>query len=170
MSFFNMDDEKIKIRIRLMLIDFFTEKGVDRSLIDYVLEKHEENPINAFNELSELASEPVFIYPEIKEFYEFKKQVEATVASRTLDLHGFNVQGARQLFMRLIENLDRSRPNQLKLCVGVGHNSVEGPKLKPTIEKICEDYGLPAPQEHPSNQGYIILNLPPIISEQTQDL
>lgn len=81
------------------------------------------------------------------------------------NLHGFTADGARQLIMRVLMNLDRSRPYAIKFNIGKGLHSQGGVhKLQAVLFDVCHALNFDDPEQSSVNQGHYILSLPALPS------
>lgn len=80
------------------------------------------------------------------------------VAGDTIDLHGQYVEEAEAILEQRIRYAKQTGQTHLHVIVGKGNHSLDHiQKIKPAVEKICQEMGLQEHTEH--NEGRIFIDL-----------
>jgi len=80
------------------------------------------------------------------------------VPSDTIDLHGQYVEEAEKILKKRIEEARRQNQNHLHVIVGKGNHSTDHiQKIKPAVERLCDEMGIAHRVEH--NEGRLYLDL-----------
>lgn len=95
---------------------------------------------------------------QASEFIFRENNAEGRVASDTIDLHGQFVEEAEDILEQRIKYAQSTGQTHLHVIVGKGiHSPHHIQKIKPRVEKVCEELGLQYRTE--SNEGRIYINL-----------
>lgn len=73
--------------------------------------------------------------------------------SNVVDLHRLQVKEAEKLLLRRMNQAKAEGEELMIVIVGKGNHSLEGAKIKPAVEKLCQDRDLRCPKDE--NQGRI---------------
>jgi Smr domain len=95
---------------------------------------------------------------QASEFIFRENNAEGRVASDTIDLHGQFVEEAEDILEERIKYARSTGQTHLHVIVGRGNHSPQHiQKIKPRIEKVCQELGLQYTTE--ANEGRIYVNL-----------
>ena len=95
---------------------------------------------------------------QASEFIFRENNAEGRVASDTIDLHGQYVEEAEDILEERIKYAQSTGQNHLHVIVGKGNHSPHHiQKLKPRVEKVCQELSLQYQAE--ANEGRIYINL-----------
>jgi Smr domain len=95
---------------------------------------------------------------QASEFIFRENNAESRVASDTIDLHGQFVEEAEDILEQRIRYAQSTGQNHLHVIVGKGNHSPHHiQKIKPRVEKVCQELGLQYQTE--ANEGRMYINL-----------
>ncbi len=95
---------------------------------------------------------------QASDFIFLENNAEGRVASDTIDLHGQFVEEAEDILEKRIKYAQSTGQTHLHVIVGKGnHSSHHIQKIKPRVEKVCQELGLQYQTE--ANEGRIYINL-----------
>jgi Smr domain len=95
---------------------------------------------------------------QASEFIFRENNAEGRVAADTIDLHGQFVEEAEDILEERIRYAKSHGQNHLHVIVGKGNHSPHHiQKIKPRVEKVCQELGLQYQTE--SNEGRMYVNL-----------
>lgn len=95
---------------------------------------------------------------QASEFIFRENNAEGRVASDTIDLHGQFVEEAEEILEERIKYAQSTGQTHLHVIVGKGNHSPHHiQKIKPRVEKVCQELGLQYRTE--ANEGRIYVNL-----------
>ncbi|EMC99329.1 hypothetical protein BAUCODRAFT_137521 [Baudoinia panamericana UAMH 10762] len=114
-----------------------------------------------FSELSKQHAAQADAYnKQASEFIFRENNAVGKVASDTIDLHGQFVEEAEEILEQRIRYAQQTGQTHLHVIVGKGnHSPGHIQKIKPRVEKVCQELGLQYNTEH--NEGRIYVQLQP---------